>query len=143
MLCESGTQVPIQIREVEHMKALLVSAFLMSSTITAVAADTPSVAGKWKIHQSIANNESDSVCTLTQTGTDVGGTCKGAEGPELKVTGKVEGTKVTWHYEAEYNGSPLTMTYTATLDSNSGKFAGTVDVDPFGVQGDFTATADK
>lgn len=125
------------------MKALLVSALLVSSAIPAVAADAPSVAGKWKIHQSIANNESDNACNLTQTGGDIGGTCKRAEGHELKVTGKVEGTKVTWHYEAEYDGSPLTMTYMATLDSNPEKFAGIVSVDPYGVEGDFTAIADK
>ena len=41
----------------------------------------------------------------------------------------------------DYNGSPLTLTYTATLD-DSGKIAGNVEVDPFGVTGDFTATAE-
>ena len=49
---------------------------------------------------------------------------------------------MTWKYESEYNGSPLTLTYTGTLD-DSGKIAGSVDVDPFGVTGDFTATPSK
>jgi hypothetical protein len=36
----------------------------------------------------------------------------------------------------------LTLTYTATLD-DSGKIAGSVEVQPFGVTGEFTATASK
>ena len=43
-------------------------------------------------------------------------------------------------YDSDYNGTPLTLSYTATLD-DTGKFAGTVEVQPFGVSGDFTATA--
>jgi hypothetical protein len=36
----------------------------------------------------------------------------------------------------------LTLVYTATLD-DSGKIAGIVEVQPFGVTGDFTATPSK
>src|SRR5580700_2440287 len=111
--------------EVSQMKILLLSALLVSSTIPALAADNTSLTGKWKIHSSIAGNDSDSECTLTQTDTDISGTCKTAEGKDSKATGKVDGAKVTWSFESEYNGTPLTIKYSATLDATVGKIAGT------------------
>ena len=125
------------------MRTLLLSALLVCGAATSFAADSPSVTGKWKIHSSIAGNDSDSECTLTQTANDISGTCKTAEGADAKATGKVDGARVTWQFESEYNGTPLTIKYTATLDATAGKIAGTVSVDPFGVEGDFTATAEK
>ena len=58
------------------------------------------------------------------------------------MTGAVDGKKVTWKFDSEYNGTPLTLTYTATLD-DSNKISGSVEVEPFGVSGDFTATPVK
>lgn len=125
------------------MKILFLSAILVCGSAVSFAADSPSVTGKWKIHSSIAGNDSDSECTLSQTGNDINGTCTTAEGKDAKATGKVDGPKVTWSFESDYNGTPLTIKYTATLDATVGKIAGTVNVDPFGVEGDFTATAEK
>jgi hypothetical protein len=140
---KNGTQSANQTIEVSQMKVLLLSALMVSGTLTSLAADSPSLTGKWKIHSSIAGNDSDSECTLTQTDNDVSGTCKTAEGKDAKATGKVDGAKASWSFESEYNGTPLTIKYTATLDATVGKIAGTVSVDPFGVEGDFTATLDK
>ncbi len=123
------------------MRTLLLSALLACGAVAALAADSPSLTGKWKIHSTIAGNDSDTECTLTQTGNDLSGTCKTAEGKDAKATGKVDGQKVTWQFDSEYNGTPLTITYTATLDATVGKIAGTVSVAPFGVDGDFTAVA--
>lgn len=125
------------------MKVLLLSALLVSGSLISFAANNPSMTGKWTIHSSIAGNDSDGECTLSQTGNDIGGTCKTTEGKDAKATGKVDGSKATWSFESDYNGSPLTITYTATLDGTAGKIAGTVTVDPFGVEGDFTAIAEK
>jgi len=50
----------------------------------------------------------------------------------------VDGKKVSWWYQMDYNGSPLTMTNMGILDA--GKITGTVTVDPFGVSGDMSAT---
>lgn len=99
-----------------------------------------SVNGKWNIHSSIAGNDSDASCTFIQTGNDLSGTCPGPGG-EAKLAGKVDGKKVTWSFQMDYNGSPLTMKYEATLDS--GKMTGTVTVNPFGVSGDMSAVPAK
>jgi len=115
-------------------------ALLLGSSIVAVAA--PNLTGQWSVHNSIAGNESDQQCTFVQSDTKLTGACKSEEGKDLPVTGTLEGNKITWRYDSEYNGSPLTLTYTATLD-DSGRIAGSVEVDPFGVTGDFTATPAK
>ena len=122
------------------MKKIAVMAVLAAGFCLAGAQaqdTTSSVAGKWNIHASIAGNESDSFCTFTQTGNDLAGTCSGSQG-EVKVAGKMDGKTVTWSASLEYNGTPLTIKYEGTLDS--GKLAGTVTVDPYGVSGDFSGT---
>jgi len=119
------------------MKKIAVLVLLASAFSFAQAQDnTSSVTGKWKIHSSIAGNDSEATCTFVQSGNDLTGTCPGPQG-EVKFTGKVDGKKVTWTYQIDYNGSPLTMKYDGTLDA--GKITGTVTVDPFGVSGDMTA----
>jgi catechol 2,3-dioxygenase-like lactoylglutathione lyase family enzyme len=94
--------------------------------------------GQWAIHQNIAGNESDQPCKLVVTDNKITGSCK-SQGKDLPVTGTVDGNKVIWQFQAEFNGSPITLIYTATLD-DSNKIAGTVEVQPFGITGDFTAT---
>jgi hypothetical protein len=125
------------------MKILLLSALLVSSALPSLAADNASLTGKWKIHSNIAGNESGCECTLTQTDDAISGTCTSAEMNEVQATGKVDGTKVNWSYDSVYDGSPITVKYTAKLNVIDGKFTGTVYVDPYGVDGDFTATAVK
>ncbi len=125
------------------MKRLFASVLLASAAVTSLAADNASLTAKWKTHSSIAGNDSDGECTLTQTDKDLTGTCKTSEGKDATVTGNVDGTKVTRSFDSEYNGTPLTIKYIGTLDSAAGKIAGTVSVDPCGVDGDFTASLAK
>jgi len=121
-------------------KLLTLSTLLFASS--AFAADAPSLTGNWSIHNSIAGNESDQACKFVQTENKLTGSCKNQEDKDLPITGSLDGKKLTWQYESEYNGSPLTLVYTATLD-DSGKIAGSVEVQPYGVTGDFTATPSK
>jgi type 1 fimbria pilin len=121
------------------MKKLLAASVLLFAS-TAFAA--PSLTGQWSIHNNIAGNESDQPCTFTVADNKISGTCKTADGNDVPLTGEVDGNKVTWKYDMDYNGTPLTLTYSATLD-DSGKISGTVEVQPYGVSGDFTATPSK
>src|ERR1700738_3989255 len=117
------------------MKRLLaISAFLLASSAYAA----PNLTRQWPTHQSIPGNESDQPCNLVAAGNKITGSCK-PQDKDLPVTGTVDGNKVTWQYQSEYNGSPLTLIYTATL-GDSGKIAGPVEVKEFGITGDFTAT---
>ena len=121
------------------MKRLLAASALLFAS-TAFAA--PSLTGQWSIHNNIAGNESDQPCTLAVADNKISGSCKTADGADTPVSGTVDGNKVTWKFDMDYNGTPLTLTYTATLD-DSDKISGSVEVEPFGVSGDFTATPSK
>ena len=123
------------------MKKSLASSALVIAT-SAFAAGAPNLNGQWSIHNSVAGNESDQQCSFVLTDNKLSGSCKSAEGKDLPVSGSLDGKKLTWKYESEYEGSPLTMTYSATL-GDSDNFSGNVDVEPFGVSGDFTATPSK
>jgi len=123
------------------MKKLLAFSTLVFAS-SAFAAAAPSLTGSWSIHNSVAGNESDQECKFVLTDNKLSGTCKTQEGKDAPVTGSLDGDKLTWQYESEYNGSPLTLLYTATLD-DTGKIAGSLEVQPFGVTGDFTATPSK
>jgi hypothetical protein len=137
----TGISVPIYFHKDKQMKTLLLSALLASAAVVSMAADNASLTGKWNIHQSVMGNDSDSVCTFTQKDNDLTGSCTADQGSG-KITGKVDGNNVSWSYETEYNGSPLTVKFTGTLGS-AGKITGNVSVEQFGVDGDFTATPDK
>ena len=108
---------------------------------------TPSVgngplSGKWKVHVSIAGNDSDSECTFAQQDNDLTGSCTAPSGL-AKIHGKVDGKTIAWSMDTDYNGSPLTMKYTGTLDPAAAKIAGTASVEQFGIDGDFTASQEK
>jgi hypothetical protein len=123
------------------MKKFALFVFLVTATAVAFGADAPSVSGKWSVHTSIAGNDSDMQCTFATKDNAITGTCQGQLG-ELAVTGKIDGTKVTFGYKSEYNGGPLTLNYQGTLDGATG-MRGTVTVVEYGVDGDFAATPSK
>jgi hypothetical protein len=119
------------------MKKFLAASALFFAA-SAFAAAPPNLTGDWTIHNNIAGNESDQPCKFVLADNKLTGTCKSQEDKDVTVTGSLDGNKLTWKYESEYNGTPLTLVYTATLD-DSGKIAGSVEVQPFGVTGEFTA----
>ena len=121
-------------------KIITASALLLAAS--AFAAGAPNLTGNWTIHNSIAGNESDQPCKFVLADNKLSGTCKSQDDKEVPITGRLDGSKLTWKYESDYNGTPLTLVYTATLD-DSGKIAGSVEVQPFSVTGDFTATPAK
>lgn len=123
------------------MKKLFAASALLLAC-SAFAADAPNLTGNWTIHNSIAGNESDQPCKFVFADNKLTGTCTSQDGKDVPITGSLDGAKLTWKYESDYNGTPLTLIYTATLD-DSGKIAGSVEVQPFSVTGDFTATPVK
>lgn len=122
-------------------RVFLTTAVLFASAVFAAAAPNPT--GNWSIHQSIAGNDSDQDCSFVLIDNKLTGSCKSTETSKaIPIQGALDGDKLTWQYESEYNGTALTIKYSATL-GETGKISGTVDVDPFGVSGDFTATPKK
>jgi hypothetical protein len=102
------------------------------------AAATPVLSGSWKVDANIGGETHSGTCTIQQDGEKLIGTCK-VEGNDQALTGEVKGHKVTWTHKGEYNGDALTANYKGDLESPT-SIKGDVDVQPFNVQGTFTAT---
>ena len=100
-----------------------------------------SIAGRWTVNSNISGNISEVACTFEQNDADLTGTCEAPQGP-LAITGKVDGTKVAWQFDIVWEGQPLTLYYSGTLDADA-KIVGTVDVQPVAATGDFSATQSK
>jgi hypothetical protein len=134
------------IPSVRVLSALSVAALLfLASGVAAAqvpassAATAPSLTGKWKVHSTVSSNEHNSICTITQTDKTLAGTCVSDQG-EVKMAGSVDGSKATWKIDTEYNGTPITLIYTGAFD-DKGKLTGSLEVQPFGVTGDFDVSA--
>lgn len=123
------------------LKRLLPPLILALASVTASAADNAAFAGKWMVHTSIAGYESDYACAFTQKDGALTGTCTPERG-SVEVSGKAEEKTAAWTYKSEYEGNPITVTFKGTLDA-TGKVAGSVTVEEFGVEGEFTATPSK
>jgi hypothetical protein len=120
------------------MKTLILS-FALGTAALVFASDNPKLAGKWQIHSSIAGNDYDMVCTFTQKDDALGGSCVSDQGT-VEIAGKIAGDKVSWSYKSEYQGMPLTVSYSGSVDAEN-KIKGSVEVPEFGVGGDFAAVA--
>jgi hypothetical protein len=122
------------------MPALSATALVLFAGVASAQAQAPapSLTGKWKIHIAIGGNEQDQKCSFTQTDKTLAGTCDSDHG-EVKVAGSVDGNKATWKFDSEYNGTPITLVYTGAFD-DKGKLAGSVEVQPFNVTGDFAVS---
>lgn len=114
---------------------------LLFAAVLAAGADTPSIAGRWQVHSSIAGNDNDQDCNFTQKDNEISGACSSDKG-SVNIAGKIDGKKVTWSYKSDYNGTALTVNFEGTLSADN-KIAGTVTVPEFSVDGDFTAAQSK
>ena len=120
------------------MNRLLLILALVSS-VTA-GAEPVSVAGRWEVSANIGGTASDMECTFTQKDAELSGSCATDQAP-VAIIGKVDAKTVTWQFNTQYEGQTLTVTYSGTVDED--KMAGTVDVQPLGVGGDFRARRAK
>ena len=117
---------------------------LLSVLLAAVlhAAPSDSLSGTWQVTGDVMGNPLNEVCTLTQTGTAITGSCKAvtpADALAWAVTGEVKGTSVAFSHGGDYEGTPLTIAYTGTFASTT-QLKGSVEVAPFGAGGSFSAT---
>jgi enterochelin esterase family protein len=125
------------------MKALFAQSLLLFSIFAAgqvipAAGQTvpPDLTGKWKLNIAIQGRTFDQDCAFVQKENVLAGICKGDQG-ETKIDGSVDGKRVTWSCQADFNGTPVTLKFDGTLADS--KISGTVMVDPIAASGDFTA----
>ncbi len=104
----------------------------------AAAAFAGDVSGKWNIDGSVAGYELKTTGTLKQEEAKLTGTCKTGDQKAEEVTGEVTGDKVVFKHGGDYQGTALTITYSAKL-AEDGTMKGDINVAPFDAAGDFTA----
>jgi iron(III)-enterobactin esterase len=117
------------------MKGLLATSLLLFASY---AFSEQNLTGLWTVHSKINDNESKVECKLVIINNKITGTCN-FQKKDRQITGTVDGDKVTFRYDADYNANAFTLIYTGTLDK-SGKISGIVHLQPFNLDGLFTAT---
>ncbi len=129
------------------MRVLMTSAVLLAVTSlpsTMVAAAVPGAVpatGTWAVTGNVQGVPVTLSCALT-TAADmtVSGSCLDDQTKSHPVTGKVKDQTLTWSFNSEYEGTPITVTLTGVVDETGAKMAGTIAVDPMNADGDFSAT---
>ena len=117
---------------------LLLSPGLLSA---APAADAPSTTGLWKIDGSMMGQPVRMMCALTETKHNLSGVCSGAQDGYAahKVAGSVKAQKMQFYFQTAIGGNPLTLIVSGTLNQDSTKMDGDLDVEPMAVGGLFSA----
>jgi len=106
------------------------------------AAGNSSVAGTWNLSTNVAGNTGTPVCTLKQDEKKITGSCAAPNGGQSDVSGEVTDANFVFRYNIEWEGNPLTLVFTGTLDTDT-SMKGTIEVQPMGVPGEFTGTRAK
>jgi hypothetical protein len=121
------------------LKRTLFALFVLM--LPAMAAD-PALAGVWKVEGDVSGTPVNRTCTFEQEGNKLTGKCALEGAPAADLTGEVDGDKVSFKYNVEYNGDTLTLVYTGKITSPT-EFKGTFDVQPMAASGDFTAKKEQ
>ncbi|WP_263380266.1 hypothetical protein [Granulicella paludicola] len=99
--------------------------------------------GTWKVTGDVQGVSVAMTCALT-LGADkaITGTCTdntGSTSTPHPVTGTVKDQTLSWSFNSDYQGTPITVGLTGTVDPTATKMSGTIAVDPMNADGDFTA----
>ncbi|REJ78476.1 MAG: hypothetical protein DWQ47_03215 [Acidobacteria bacterium] len=111
---------------------LILSVFLVMGSFDGVS-------GSWKVSGNVSGNAINQDCIIEQKEDKISGTCKWDGQPDAKITGTVNDKKVVWKFDMTYNGSPITLVFEGTMDDAISNIEGKVKVDPYGIEGEFTA----
>jgi hypothetical protein len=82
-----------------------------------LAADPASISGTWKASFDTQIGKQDYTYTFTVKGSALTGRAKSASGDTEITEGKVEGNKVSFVENLNYQGMPLRIVYTGTVTS--------------------------
>lgn len=115
------------------MAAALLAAWMLVTAQPAQAAD---VTGTWIMSVQTSAGSGTPTFKLTQKAGVITGTYKGQLG-EAPVNGTIKDDDVTWQFDVETQGIPLTITYTGKISGKA--ISGKVTLGQFG-EGTFTGT---
>ncbi len=107
--------------------------FAAATAAPLLAAD---INGSWKFDGEVSGNPIRLDCAIKQDGEKFFGTCKAAEGGEIKLEGSIAGDKIRFAYQVDYQGTIYTLAYTGVVKDNA-EMKGEIEVANTG--GTFTA----
>lgn len=111
-------------------------ALAVASLMQVAPADTAQ--DRWRIEGEVSGFPIRMDCTVQVVNTVLSGNCGSGDEGSVEIRGTVEGERVNFSHGAEYEGEPITVLYSGTAESET-EVRGSVDVQPFGVTGWFTA----
>jgi hypothetical protein len=123
------------------MNKIAVFAMFAMSPVLLAASTVPASTGTWKINGDVQGTPVIMTCVLTEADHKLTGNCTGAAG-DMKprvLTGEVKEETVSWHFDTEYEGNPITVSKAGKLIEDGAKMSGTMYVDPMQVDGTFFA----
>jgi len=98
-----------------------------------------SATGTWKIDANVQASEVLLTCILTETDHKLTGNCAAAEDTTPHALAGTSTEKgLDWHFDADYQGQPIHVSMSATLDAGGSTMSGTVAVTPLDATGNFT-----
>ena len=80
-------------------------------------------------------------CILSEADHKLTGSCSGA-GDDTKpkmLTGETTEKGLSWKFDSAYQGTPITVYMSGSKSADGTKMSGTMEVDPMGANGTFTA----
>jgi hypothetical protein len=104
-------------------------------------APAPDLNAMWTLTGNVEGVTFTETCALTQADATLSGTCKDDVATH-DVTGTVADQSVTFSHASQYQGQALTLTFVGRLD-DAGALSGSVDVQPLGYSGTFSAIKAK
>jgi hypothetical protein len=113
----------------------LLSLIFLLATIPATASD---VTGIWRVNGTLGGNPILAVCNLKQQADVLSGSCTLDDNQVLDVAGTVNGEEAMWQSGLDEGGTMIIISFKGTVSSGS-EMKGQLFVDPFEMQGDFTA----
>src|SRR4051812_20138241 len=107
---------------------MLLMLALVSALNTAPAADTIPVT--WEITGDVVGNPVKATCVIKQAAAALTGNCTMAgSNAALPLTGEAKDGKMSFQYEMDYQGQPITLVYSGSLETPA-LLKGTIDVKP-------------
>jgi hypothetical protein len=113
----------------------LLSLIFFLAAIPATASD---VTGVWRVSGTLGGNPVSAICNLKQQADVLTGSCKLDDNQLVDVTGTVNGDQAMWQSGLDEGGTMLIISFQGTVSSAS-EMKGQIFVDPYEMQGDFTA----
>ena len=95
----------------------------------------------WKVDGNVQGTQVTMTCLLSEAEHKLTGTCTGA-GEDMTprpLSGEVTAKGLTWRFDSQYEGNPITVSMSATKNEDGTKMSGTMAVSPMGVDGTFVA----